>query len=208
MSSKMRIISSHQAEALLSTVRMRLGSWNNLESMAPRLRNRSAWEKLHAPSSNLLSFSHHVAAWLPRGKWKLVQFDDSNGWMDPVQVSLIGSILNGSKESFDFNVNQDKTFLFEFEEGPAVSQELQIGNLVYFMLLFELHMYVASAASSAGEMLAVQDGFVYFCSDEKGIARSRSIMKTFARNPSAYPNWIAEFVAAKQDLQAADRFTE
>lgn len=98
------------------------------------------------------------------------------------------------------NILENRTWLFEFgdDAGANISTELQISNLIYVFLLFEAHGYVVSSNRSAGQYLAIQDGFVYFYSSEEEIKKVKQLLENFERRPLASPQWILDFIIEGQ----------
>jgi len=181
---------------------MEIGNWNRITDIADRQHGKSDWINYRAPKDGLLNFSHHVAGWLPKGDWKIFQIDHSTGWMDPVQVSLFGGLLFGSGDTPDLVEN--RTFLFEFGKNKKADEntELLISNLIYVFLLFESHGYVASSNSNSGQLLGVQDGYIYFLSrDKKSISSAKTLLKNFERKPSALPQWVMEIFVERQEQE-------
>lgn len=197
----MKCLTIQEANAYLNSIGMEIGNWNQITDIAGRQLSKSNWINYRAPKDGLLNFSHHVAGWLPKGNWKIFQIDHSTGWMDPVQVSLFGGLLFGADNIPDLNQIENSTFLFEFGKNKTADEntELLISNLIFVFLLFESHGYVVSSNSSAGQLLGLQDGFVYFSSREKNISRAEVLLKNFKRNPSALPQWGMEIFAERQE---------
>jgi len=196
----MKRLTMQQANAYLRDIGMEVGTWNQI---ADRQANKPKWINYRAPRDALLNFSHHVAAWLPKGDWKIFQIDNSTGWMDPVQVSLFGGLLFGTEEVPDFI--EDRTFLFEFGKKKTGDEnsELLISNLIFIFLLFESHGYVVSSNSNRGQLLGVQDGFIYFASrDEKDIDSAECLLRNFERDPLASPSWVSEIFVERQEKVA------
>ena len=65
------------------------------------------------------------------------------------------------------------------------------------MLIYEAHCYLISAGGGPGEMLAVQDGVVYFYGDDGRIAQAQKLLNDFEANPNGVAPWIA--VASKEE---------
>lgn len=197
----MKCLTAQQANEYLNSIGMKIGDWNRITDIAGRQHGKPNWINYRAPKDGLglLNFSHHVAGWLSKGDWKIFQIDHSTGWMDPVQASLFGGLLFGSGDMPDLVEN--RTFLFEFGENKTTDEntELLISNLIFVFLLFESHGYVVSSNSNAGQLLGIQDGFVYFFSKEKNISGAEVLLKNFERNPLAPPQWIIEIFAERQE---------
>ena len=63
--------------------------------------------------------------------------------------------------------------------------------LINLMLIYEAHCYLISAGGSPGEMLAVQDGVVYFYGDDGRVAQAQKLLNDFEANPNCAASWIA-----------------
>lgn len=193
-------LTADEANQRLRQVAMEIGAWKQITDIPGRQLGKRDWKNYQAPKNALLNFSHHVFAWLPAGHWKIVQVDNSTGWIDPVQNSLLGGLLYGSDETPDLNRIGDRCFLFEFGGNKNANEntDLLIANLIFLFLFFELHAYVVSSGSNAGELLGIQDGFVYFSSREKSLSEADVLINNFAQNPTEAPQWIKRILAGRE----------
>jgi len=96
-------------------------------------------------------------------------------------------------------VIQNNTCLFEFDgrELADGDTELLIANVIYLILLFEGHGYLVSANSKSRECLSVQDGFIYFSSDEKSVAGMEALIQNFEASPLVLPKWVLRLLAPR-----------
>lgn len=201
----MKILSIEEANKLLSSVGKKIGDWNRIEDIAVRLRNNGQWSNYQAPhgAKELFNFASHVAAWLPKGKWKILQIDNSN-YFDATQNILLQRLLFGG--DVELGPDLQRTFLFEFsgEKESDDKTELLISNLIHLFLLFEGHAYFVSEGGIDGQCLGVQDGFVYFSSWTEGLSGAEMLLKNFERNPLAAPNWVTKIVIEAQENVSRD----
>lgn len=197
----MSTISKNEANRHLSELGMEIGEWNRITYMSKE--REPFWINAAAPKNarELFNYSQHVASWLPQGKWKILQVDDST-WPDAVQSSIFKAFLGSEKiESVDI---AGKSFLFELSETPQRDKaELLISHLIFFFLLFEQHGYLVSSGSVNGELLSLQDGFVYFYSKNQDVSGARSLLSDFKNNPRSYAGWVSDIVAAAQEKDIA-----
>jgi hypothetical protein len=142
-----------------------------------------------------LSASQHVAGWLPPGRWKLIQLDNSNVW-SPVEASFIGTLLGLSANAAPNSV------LFEFgaDNRANAFSELQIANVIFAVLLFEGHAYLASEGSNQSQLVGIQDGFVYLYSDTP----TESAVSWSDKIPTDTPGWVLEIRSAWQAQKARE----
>lgn len=191
---QMKCLEVQEANGYLGHIGMEIGNWGQVTDIAGEQHRARYWINYCAPKEVLLNFSHHVSGWLPSGNWKIFQIDNSTGWIDPVQLSLFAGLLFGADNIPDLNKLDNRTFLFEFGKNVDANSntELLISNLIFVFLLFESHGYVVSSNSNAGEVLGVQDGFIYFSSWDKNISGAKKVLQDFERDPSAPPQWIIE----------------
>ena len=199
----MKCLTTANANEYLNCIGMQLGHWNQLTATAGSRNGGSSWVNYKAPcnSCELLTFSEHVAGWLPKGEWKIFQIDNS-GSLDAIQVALFGRLLFGSEEIP--SLIENRTFLFEFGKDENANQktELLMANLIYLFLLFESHGYVVSSGGDTGQYLAIQDGFVYFYSNEKAIPSAKLLLENFERQPLMSPQWILDILIREQEQRA------
>lgn len=191
-----------EANNYLRATGMEVGQWNQITDIASGQGCSRKWKNHHAPTQvlELLSFSQHVAGWLPRGMWKIFQIDNSSGWIDPVQASLLGGLLFGPDVIADVKLMENNTFLFEFGKSEVTDKnsELLISNLIFTFLLFQSHGYVVSSNSSAGQLLAIQDGVAYLSSRDSDISGAEALLGNFRRDPLTSPQWVVDILAERQ----------
>lgn len=192
----MKILSKNESDRYLHTIGMKIGEWNKITYLNKN--NHSNFFKLQAPkiARDLLQFSHHIAGWLPKGNWKFLQIDNSGGLQIDELVVFCKLI---SSECKTLNLAQQNSFLFEFGFDSFLDQEteLLISYIIYFFLHFESHCHLVSSSSDSGEILRIQDGFVYFCSDEKRLLKAHEIIENFQQNKTL-PDWVAKIVIDNQ----------
>ncbi len=195
----MKSILIADANSYLGKVGLKIGEWGKVLEVGDDGHGDLGWVNYQAPKSNLLNFSQYVSSWLPKGKWKIFQIDDSTGWMDPVQVSLFAGLLYGADHVQKVDFNKQRTFLFEFgdDENANKYTELLISNLIYLFFRFELHGYVVSSNGESGRYLGIQDGFAYFFS--KDIDNASALLEEFENNPGAPPEWVINIIADAQE---------
>ena len=194
----MRFIAEKEANFYLHSIGMQLNSWNKIICNKDQKNN---WINFRAPKNELLNFSQHVAGWLSRGEWKIFQIDNSTGWMDPVQFSLFSGLLCGSENLDCFNQFKDKSLFFKFgkDNSSDDNTELLISNLIYIFLLFESHAYIVSSNCANGQILGIQDGFVYFLSNEENIIETKGLLEKFKLNPIPRPEWVNKIFVERQN---------
>lgn len=192
----MRHISTQEANVYLARLGMRIGGWNQIADIADANVSSGYWVNYQAPKSahELLSFAQHVAGWLPKGEWKIVQIDNSTS-LDAVQENFLGRMLFGPE--YAGQLSDRGTFLFEFgkSQNDDRKTELLISDLIFMFLLYEGHMYVISSNSNDGERLGIQDGVAYFSSRDMDIKGAHALLENFDREPRMSPEWIVEILA-------------
>lgn len=187
----MKPIDASNADLLLATIGMKLGSWNEVADM----QGESEWINHAVPSDGkeLLNFVHHLCNWMPPGKWKIVQIDNSTS-LNSVEAHFIDCLLFGANRVE--RLGSRKTILFEFgaslEDDRAT--ELLICNLVFALFLFDAHGYLVSSSSTRSERIAIQDGFAYLSTKEGGLDDAKNILAQFHQHPAASPDWIVKML--------------
>lgn len=100
------------------------------------------------------------------------------------------SRLIGAEKQVD--VETRRALLFESGDGGWFKLNLTVSHLIYAFLLFEGHGYLVSSGSQGGEMVCIQDGFVYFISEKKGVPDAQALVSLFENNPRKSPAWMFE----------------
>jgi hypothetical protein len=202
----MKCLTAQQANTYLQSIDMKLDDWNKITDISEAQHRKHNWINFRPQREELINFSHHVSGWLPKGNWKMFQIDNSTGWMDPVQLSFFGGLIWGVDNMPSDMENQ--TFLFEFGKDKSAddNSELVISNLIFTFLFFESHGYVVSSNSSTGQLLGVQDGYIYFLSRNTGdISNAKSLLENFKRAPSSPPQWVTDIYIERQELSLGDK---
>lgn len=184
-----KVLESELVNSYLLSQGLRLGLGNGLEAISPQggpvagkfCTGKSVYE--------LVNFSNHVAGWLRSGSWKLLQIDDSS-YFYPDQESLLSALLVGPTQQVD--LTKHRTFLFEFGAGKRsdFQTEVVIAHLTNLMLIYEAHCYFLSSGGGEGEMIAVQDGVVYFFGNDVRLAQARKLLEDFDADPNRSARWI------------------
>jgi len=194
-------LTAQQANEHLRLVDLEIGNWNQIIDSKLQQQARS-WITYDAPKDarQLLNFSRHAASWLPSGEWKLVQFDNS-AIFDPTEAAFFGRIV--SMPAHEFNLVTSRAFLVKFSESNHAKSEteLTIANLIFLLLLFQSHCYIASAGSLSGELLAVQDGSVHFGSRRSDVSGADLLLRRFEREPMTAPRWVMDIIANKDNVE-------
>lgn len=189
----MKFLNKDDANVWLGGIGMELSDWNGIAVQNGYRDRGSDFIRYRAPrdAASLYCFSQHAAGWLPIGKWKIFQIDNSTS-LARDEAFLLARLLCGIAESPDFS--KDRTFMFNFgSDGDSdLKSELAVANLVYLFLLFECHGYVVSSASANGEILGIQDGYVYFISNDVKNSGARELIDGFEKNPTRSPKWIRQ----------------
>lgn len=190
----MKILTLQEANQRLSPLGLTIGGWNEVKSVSGKLRSTS----YHPSRENLLNFAHVIAGWLPKGDWKMLQIDNSTGWVNPVEQSLVGTLLFGLHGLSDLNSIENRAFLFEFGGGEFADDniELQISHLMFVFLLLEMHGYWVS--SSSKRVLGLQDGFAYFFDIEDDISKAKAFLDDFKNDPALAPSWLTRIFERRQ----------
>lgn len=190
---KMKFISKKSGNEYLSSIGMKIRDWNQISDIDSVHSRNKFWVNYPAPQSiqELLNFSQHVAGWLPRGKWKILQIDNSTN-LDVVQENFLGRLIFGPRHTT--GLNGESTFVFEFgnDQGEDKNAELLISDLIFSFFIFSSHVYFVSSFSNNGERLGVQDGFSYFSARDENISGAMDVIVNFERCPLISPQWIID----------------
>ncbi|WP_144025267.1 hypothetical protein [Burkholderia sp. HI2500] len=192
----MRLLTTAEADEYLQKIGMHIGSWNQIADI-PRESTVRAYLPYSAPTNSreLYVFAHHAAGWLPAGKWKIFQIDNSSAFRGD-ELRFIDTLL-GSNTDLDREIDVgSRSLLFDGAANANldVSTELTIARLIYLFLLFEQHAYVVSSASLNGQRLGVQDGVIYFESDVFYRPIADQLIRVFESEPLRLPSWMDRFL--------------
>ncbi|MEW6370595.1 MAG: hypothetical protein AB1584_06635 [Pseudomonadota bacterium] len=177
----------------LADIGMIIGGWGEIRHIEGPAKE-DGWLSYPAPSGarELLNFSQHICGWLPPGGWKMVRLDNSTNF-DVTQATFFGSLIAGYGHDLKFCSEKQRTLLFEFDKENSDKINLLISHLVNLLLLFDCHAQVVSSGGTSGEILSVQDGYVYFLSRNAGGA-AQQIVKEAEMNPLIGPQWIQQII--------------
>lgn len=202
----MKCLTKQEADTYLNHIGKRIGSWNQITDLAVEEYERHKWLSRQAPKDahELYCFSQHVAGWLSKGDWKILQIDNSTS-LDAIQGNFVGRLLFGSENLLNLNLVDNSSFLFEFghNKNENKNTEVLISNLIYAFLLFEGHVQVASSGNSEGQCLSIQDGFVYFISRDENQTSTEILLGVLERNSLVSPQWVLEIIADDQEERIA-----
>ena len=192
-----KILTPELADPYFQRRGVKLGVWNGLEFLHPGVgwirssfcTGKSVYE--------LINLSQHVAGWLSKGSWKILQIDNSSYFFAD-QSLLLSSLLLGPSQCA--NLTEHRTFLFEFgdNQDENFQTEVVLAHLINLMLVYEAHCYLLSSEGSAGEMLAMQDGFVYFYGSSVRLAQAEKFLNEIEAGGSKAAQWIDVLNADEQ----------
>ena len=174
---------------------MHIGDWNQVVLNPSEKDKEPLWLQNQAPrdACQLLNFSQHLAEWLPKGAWKILQIDNSTSF-DVISDNFIGRKLFGPAHLT--GIAQNKTILFEFGKSREQDRntELVIVDLIFSFLLLEAHCYLVSSGGPRIS-LGLQDGHSYFFGTAGVIKTAQDLVTTFADAPTIAPPWIVEIIS-------------
>ncbi|MGE3298427.1 MAG: hypothetical protein AB7I68_13890 [Porticoccaceae bacterium] len=182
----MKYLGDNEANLLLGKVGFSIGEWNRIIYLDHLAERHQVSYKAPMDALSLYCFSLHVAGWLPKGKWQIFQIDDAT-ILSPDEAIFLSRLIC-AEEPFDFGVH--RTFLFDNDKGDCSKLNITISHLIFALLLFEGHGYLVSSASHSGEMVCIQDGFVYFISEKHGVHDAQSLISIYENNPKKMPSWM------------------
>lgn len=196
-----KTLTIEEANTYLNQVGMKTDSWCHVIDHDEVVSKNKIWFNYHAPRSaaELYLFSMHVAGWLTKENWVLLQLDHSTTFsLD--EACLFGRLLFGFRGFYDFDKPSGaRTFLFEFGKDKELDNmaAFLIANVISTLLLFEHHACLVSSGTvhREAERLGIQDGFLYFhATDEVSIAKARNIISQYEKSPTSYPEWVIDIM--------------
>lgn len=182
----MKVLSRQDADVLLSPLGVKIGHWNELSVIAPD--SQIAMTSLKAPTVaiELYVASLWLTDWLPKGKWKLIQIDNSTSPSKDESL-LFERLMNSSMREWD--VATQRTFLFDIDEDIATRQrvDIVISSVIFLALMFEWHIHLVSDGGAQGQRLALQDGVIYCFGNEENISAAKAVVEHLRLHPLATP---------------------
>jgi hypothetical protein len=106
----------------------------------------------------------------------------------PVPNVLLSQLMFGPEVFVDFNAAENRSIVFTSDEVRRGNTDLRISAVVFAILLFDGHAYIASSASSARECLGIQDGVLHFISDMPRTAAAA--VESFEIDRARSPRWV------------------
>lgn len=187
----MKILSRPEADTLLAPLGLKIGEWNELSAIASDSQPRTLTLAAPKVARDLYVASLWLTDWLPKGKWRLIQVDNSTSPSRDESL-LFEQLINIPTRRWD--VASQKTFKFELDENVEVGQRVDvvISSVIFFALMFEWHIHIASDGCLDGQRLALQDGDIYCFGNEESILAAKTIGERLRSHPSSTPKWIEE----------------
>lgn len=184
-----KTISAELATPYLNSQGVKIGVWNELTPIESHVKTLQSAFCTGKSVYELINFSTHVAGWLVKGEWKILQIDNSS-FFYPDQAAVLSALLLGPSHPAD--LVKQRTFLFEFDADLRTNfqTEVVLAHIINLMLIYGAHCYLISAGGRSGEMVAVQDGFVYFYGNDGRITQAKELLHAFEVNPNSPASWI------------------
>ncbi len=186
------------ANAKLTSIGMVIGDWGQIKTLI----ESKEIKKLNYPAPEnaleLFNFASHVSAWLPKGEWKMFQIDNS-GHMNAYEVYLFNKLVFGRDEVTYAGEIEPILFEFGFSKELDECTEMLISNLICMFLLFKSHGQMVSSNCNPRKILSIQDGFIYFISDDIGLLEANAILEKYESNPLLSPDWVDEIISEYQE---------
>jgi hypothetical protein len=179
--SKMKIISLAEANHLLLPINMQIGDWNELKSVNSTQTSNIAF-KLPSLSLDLYVAASHLADWCNRGRWAILQIDNSSSPSHDEILIFERLVLDGER----WDLATQKTFLFD--EPKEEKRESQLLLLIYFSAVFSWHVHFTSSLCTRGKRLAIQDGYAYFFGDQEAVETASKLVKKIAEKSLELPS--------------------
>ncbi len=185
-----KIITSEVAASYLEPHGLKIGGWNELADSQGKVKSIRSAHCGHMTALESMNFSQHVAGWLAKGDWKILQIDNSSSFTADASL-LLSSLLLGPGQQVDLVKN--RTFLFEVCASKVrdLQVEVAISHLINLLLVWEAHGYMVSAGAATGERLGLQDGFVYFYGSNARLEEATALLTEFEANPRRTAKWIS-----------------
>lgn len=197
MQANVKSLSIIDANVYLNGLGMVIGDWGQIKTLI----ENNEIKKINFPAPEnaleLFNFASHISAWLPKGDWKLFQMDNSSH-MNAYEAYLFSKLLFGRDEVINFG--EMGPILFEFGISKELDEctEMLISNLICLFLLFKSHGQMVSSSCNR-KILSIQDGFIYFISDDRGLLEANAILEKYESNPLLSPDWVDEIISEYQE---------
>ena len=202
----MERLSNDDANHHLSKIGLCIGKNGELTYLTNGHGESNNWFNYRAPSDalKLVVLSQHVAGWIPSGSWKILKLDCSN------MLRADESLVFFEKHNYDRHISElmHSAFIFVLpkDKSEAAAINLSLAHKIFLLLLYQGHGHITSSSTNnPGQILSIQDGFVYFVtkgdSGHTAINEARSILECFEREPLCAPDWVLDFLSKADDMK-------
>lgn len=199
-----KILTSEVANSYLAPQELKIGGWCEVADLRGKPRWIQGPHCARMTARELANFSQHVAGWLGKGDWKILQLDNSSSLVAHESL-LLSTLLLGSEQHMDPAKN--RTFLFDLSAcrpEECLQTEIAISHIVYLLLLWEAHGYLVCSGGAPGERLGIQDGFVIFYGSDVRLHEATTLLAEFEAKPDKPAKWIDVADADGQDPTTID----
>lgn len=164
------------ARQILEETGLSLGSWRQMVDLTGDSPHCASFRPSRDATA-LYVAAQGVTSWLNSEGWVLVQLDNSTSPVDD-EVRSLQIFITG-----DEAWNSDTHRALLFEAGTA-KQEV-IALLIFLMLIFEWHVYIACEKSPDRRRLGVLDGDVLFYGPARACVDATTLIASLRDNPLA-----------------------
>lgn len=169
----MRFIDNYETNSLLSTIRMTIGSWNQIEHLNCPPSHCYKYIPENDPHE-IYILAKELIEWFNESGWIIYKFDNSTFPSDD-EISTFETIF--LDEHYNWDITEQNTLLFNEKDSTKPSENKKLHLLIFFSIMFEWHAYIVSENSSEPKRLGLIDGVVYFMGDKVHVEQGEQLIK-------------------------------
>lgn len=176
-------ITNLEVNKLLKPLDMHIGAWCEIKDTH---NGKNVIYHVPRDADKMYIFAQHAANWIPKGKWKIFQIDNSTSLSKDAEIFL-SAFLGKLDSNIDFS--KEKSFLLKFDNDLSdPKKQFILGDIIFTCLLFECHAYIVSEGSRNGEIISIQDGAIFFLfRDYDTYFSTKKLISEYEKNPYSYP---------------------
>lgn len=172
----MQAISTEKAREILRPLGLGIGAWNEIIDIPHS--PASLMRQPPRAANEMYVFCRALMQWLSCEDWVLIQVDDSTSPLED-EIEVMEDIF---AISISDKADSNASFVMDGKDLHS-----RIALFIFFVIVFEWHVYLVPANSNNGMRLGLQDGVVHFFGSKGQLEGARAAVEKLEDNPLAMP---------------------